>query len=552
MMDPSGPSPLARPSVRWWMLVWLVPAGSAVVLALVLDAMNLDPWSLVPFYDPQRHAFPLRQEWFFATFLHVIGKWVVLLAAIAALLAGIAGWFVVRLRPWRWSLVYLALCAGATSGIVALLKLVTNRFPPWSLDLFGGRIPYTTLFEGTPEPFHHGRGFPAGHASGIIAWVSLWFVARSWGAQGSHGWLFPVLSGGLLFGWTQHVRGAHFPSHNLWTLAIAWSVAVLMAMVFARTGAMPQPRVRRPAGSPEHSMTVPIRSWLIGIGGLFTGCLLFAMDTAVELIHFGPPELHFWIECVEFTLIGPGLGLTCLLLAERLRTLREQARIQAQAERERRFLVLGRMAAAVAHEVRNPLHTLRLVMDEMRVEQPALRDHALRPHIDDALERIDRAVDLVYRLARPEAEDDGAGDLVSCLRESVAALRLRLPDFQVDLTAIPDHAAVRCSGSGLRIMVDNLLRNAAEATTPGVKVRARIDAVPGGWRLRISNPGVLPAVDAHAGEAPPISHKASGLGLGLAITRHLAEGVGGQVTLTAGDGLVTAELRLSAWKDTLV
>jgi two-component system, NtrC family, sensor histidine kinase HydH len=299
-------------------------------------------------------------------------------------------------------------------------------------------------------------------------------------------------------------------------------------------------------------MAIPVRSLLFGIGGLVAGCVLFTMDTAVELIHFGPPELHAWIEIVEFTLIGPGLGLTCLLLAERLRTMREQVRIQALAERERRFLVLGRMAAAVAHEVRNPLQTLRLVMDELRIEQPALRDHALGVHIDDSLERINHAVDLVYRLARPESEDDGAGDLAECLRESQTALRFRLADRQIELVDLPEHAPVRCSASGLRIMIDNLLRNAIEATATGGTVQARVESVASGWRLRITNPGTLPdEVPRSADEVTSESDKIGGLGLGLAITRHLADGVGGSVVLTSRDGMVTADLLLSAWKDAL-
>jgi membrane-associated PAP2 superfamily phosphatase len=533
------------------LLVWLVPTLLALTSALVLDGTQLDRDLLRPFYDQETHSFPLQHSWFFAVFLHTIGTWVALLVGFVAVLVGIAGWFVRSLRPWRWSLIYVVACTVLTSGIVDGLRLLTNRYPPWAVDLFGGKVPYTSLLEGTPAPFQHGHAFPAAYASGMLAWVSLWFVARSWRVPRPAVWLFPVISGGLLFAWTQHVRGANFPSHNLWTLGIAWSVAVALAAVFSRVRVLPQAVDARPPQVSEPALAVPVRSWLIGIGGMFAGCLLFAIDTAVEQIRFGPRELHFWIECVEFTLIGPGLGLTCLLLAERLRTVRAQARVQAQAERERRFLVLGRMAAAVAHEVRNPLHTLRLVMDELRVEQPALRDHSLRPHIDDSLERIDRAVDLVYRLARPESDEDGAGDLVVCVREAEAALRMRLPDCQVELCELPEHAPVRCAASGLRIMIDNLLRNAAEATAGGGMIAVRIDAVLSGWRLRISNPGVLTAGVPREGEVPVASSKASGLGLGLAITRHLADGVGGQVTLSAGDGIVTAELLLPAWKDTL-
>ncbi len=538
------------PSRGWWLWVWSIPTVTLIAAALAMEYSPLDVLLLQPFYDPMAGGFPLRNDWFFSKVLHTAGKWLVLVAAIIAFLVGVASWRFHWLRVWRWPCIYVALCAGATTGIVGTLKAVTNRFPPWSLDIFGGDVPLTPLFAGTPMPFHDGRGFPAGHASGAIAWVSLWFVGRAWCAPRLSWWLFPGIAGGLLFAWTQHVRGAHFASHNLWTLAIAWTVAVFFAALFARAGLLPQPlRVPR-SRIQELPMAIPVRSWLIGVGGMLAGCGLFAIDTTVEMLHIGPKNLHFWIECLEFGLVGPGLGLICLLLVERLRVAREAVRTQAQAERERRFLVLGRMAAAVAHEVRNPLHTLRLVMDEMRVEQPALRDHALRVHIDDSLERIDRAVDLVYRLARPEAEDDGAGDLVAIAREAQSALLLRMPERTVTFQDLPAQALVRCSASGARIMIDNLLRNAAEATAANGVVTVSIVADNGRWRLRVTNPGHLPSDHADVTiDVAPDSQKLEGLGLGLAISRHLAAGVGGSVTLTSLGGIVTADLLLPAWKD---
>ena len=538
------------PSRGWWLWVWSIPTITLIAIALAMEYSPLDVLLLEPFYDPAAGGFPLRNHWFFSKVLHTAGKWLVLVAAIVAFIAGVASWRFQWLRAWRWPGIYVALCAGATSGIVGILKAVTNRFPPWSLDIFGGDVPLTPLFAGTPMPFHDGRGFPAGHASGAIAWVSLWFVGRAWCAPRLSWWLFPGIAGGLLFAWTQHVRGAHFASHNLWTLAIAWTVAVGFAALFARAGLLPQPLRVPTSRIQELPMAIPVRSWLIGIGGMLAGCGLFAIDTTVEMLHIGPANLHFWIECLEFGLVGPGLGLICLLLAERLRVAREAVRTQAQAERERRLLVLGRMAAAVAHEVRNPLHTLRLVMDEMRVEQPALRDHALRVHIDDSLERIDRAVDLVYRLARPEAEDDGAGDLVAIAREAQAAIKVRLPDRTVTLQGLPAQALVRCSASGVRIMIDNLLRNAAEASAVDGVVTVSIVADNGRWRLRVTNPGHLPSDHADAAiDVAPDSQKLDGLGLGLAISRHLAAGVGGSVTLTSLSGIVTADLLLPAWKE---
>ena len=540
------------PSWWWWLACWAIPTSVLIALAVVIGHSPLDVLLMQPFHDPVAGGFPLRNQWFFAVVLHTAAKWIAVLTPAAAVLVFSTSWWWAPARPWRWPALYLALCAGVTAAVVGLIRELTNRYSPWAIDRFGGEVPWTPLFAGTPAPFIDGHSFPAAHAAGAFAWVSLWFVGRHLRHGRTWWWLLPGLMGGLLFAWTQHVRGEHFPSHNLWTLAIAWTVACALAALADRWQAMPQPPAFPPAAADGHEPVngTPDRSWLFAITGMLAGCLLFSIDTAVEQLHLGPQRLHFWMECAEFTLIGPGLGVLCLLLAERLRAMRVATTAHELAERERRFLVLGRMAASVAHEVRNPLHTLRLVMDELRVEQPALRDHPLSGHIDDSMQRIDRAVDLVYQLARPGSEDDGAGDLVATLRDACATLSLHLDDRTISFAPMPERAAVRCSVSGLRIMIDNLLRNAVQATTRGDAIVVRIERDRGHWLLAITNPGILPVTAAAgAGGLPAASSKEDGLGLGLTITRHLAGNAGGTLTLSSADGVVTAGLSLPQWKE---
>ena len=265
---------------------------------------------------------------------------------------------------------------------------------------------------------------------------------------------------------------------------------------------------------------------------------------AVDQLHLGSDRFHFLIECMEFVLVGPGLGAVCLLLVERLRISHETAARRTAEERERRFQILGRMAAAVAHEVRNPLHTLRLVQDELYHDLPALGMHPLRIQVERNLERIDRAVELVYQLARPSADDEAVVDLVAALHESVAALAGRAPI----VTRLPDgQALVRASAAGLRMVVDNLLRNAVEATPADGSVAVTLAESATGWLLTVVNPGVLPAGVASGLPGESIAtQKSGGLGLGLAIARHLAGHAGGELTLEQDGDQVRAQLYLPA------
>ena len=529
---------------RWWWTHLVLPLAALAALIVGLECTDLDARSLEPFYDPVKRSFPLRKFWLFQKVLHEGGKWLVLSITSALALLVLVDLFVKRWRHWRGPAAYLVVCVATTSGIVGWLKAVTNRYPPWDLDRFGGKVPFTTLFESNPPPFVNGHGFPAGHTSAAFAWVALYFVARAFGVRRPLYWLAPGLLLGVSFAWVQHVRGAHFPSHNLWTLAIAWVVALGVALVFTARGWLPTPPGPLTPDPRAVLLSIAARSWLAGIGGMIAGSTLFAIDMTVDQLHLGTDHFHFWIECVEFAIVGPGLGAVCLLLVERLRISHEAAAQRTAEERERRFQVLGRMAASVAHEVRNPLHTLRLVQDELYHDLPALGSHPLRIQVERNLERIDRAVELVYQLARPSSDDEAVVDLVTALQEAVIAqagrgrIVPRLPDGQ---------ALVRASVSGLRMVLDNLLRNAVEASPADGSVVVTLAASAPGWLLTVVNPGVLPAGVASGlpGESIP-TQKSSGLGLGLAIARHLAGHAGGDLTLEQDGDQVRARLLLPA------
>jgi len=286
-------------------------------------------------------------------------------------------------------------------------------------------------------------------------------------------------------------------------------------------------------------MPIPIKSWLYGIGGGMIGCALFAADTVVEHLGAAYGHHHIWLELLEFSLIGPGLGALCLLLTERMSVLKEATKLQRENEQERRFQILGRMAASVAHEVRNPLHSLRLVIDELRVEKSDLRSHPLSAHIDNCIERIDKAVELVYQLARHKIDDDSSGDLVATLREATTMMRLSAVKHRFESGPFPERALARAAPAAQRIMLDNLLRNAVEATPNGGVIFLTIEVNNSHWIIQISNPGSLPENSNLASTT-----KDSGLGLGLLITRQLAENAGGNVTLHSSHGVVTAVLTL--------
>lgn len=102
-------------------------------------------------------------------------------------------------------------------------KGTTNTFCPAETRRYGGDVPYVKLCEPYPaddRPERKGRCFPAGHASGGFALLGLMWLRRTenWRLGG----LALALGTGWWMGGYQMAKGAHYLSHTLTTMLVAW------------------------------------------------------------------------------------------------------------------------------------------------------------------------------------------------------------------------------------------------------------------------------------------------------------------------------------------
>jgi hypothetical protein len=90
-----------------------------------------------------------------------------------------------------------------------------------------------------------GHCFPSGHAVAAFAFLPLYFQWRSERPRVAVALLAWVLGLGLLFGWAQLARGAHFPSHTLWSAWLCWVIGAAGARVLENPSTQPAGRVER-------------------------------------------------------------------------------------------------------------------------------------------------------------------------------------------------------------------------------------------------------------------------------------------------------------------
>ncbi len=210
---------------------------SLLFLVLVL-LWDLSGWDLpLMRWLSSGGQFAWRDLWFTRTLLHQGGRW---LSGLGLALLIVNVWHPLWAGPSRSERLRWLLATVGGMLMIALIKRASPTSCPWDLAEFGGTASYLPHWQallanrGDGGP---GGCFPAGHASAALAFISGWFVLRPYQPRAARAWLAVVLAAGLLFGLAQTLRGAHYPSHTLWTAWLCWAFNAV---------ALTPRRVRRP------------------------------------------------------------------------------------------------------------------------------------------------------------------------------------------------------------------------------------------------------------------------------------------------------------------
>ena len=218
------------------------------------------------------------------------------------------------------------------------------------------------------------------------------------------------------------------------------------------------------------------------------------------------------------------------------RLVEENVRLERRIAQSERLAALGRMAATVAHEVKNPLSAIKSIAQVLREDEYLKREYARDLElIVGETDRLSRSVTQMLSFARtaPQADEPRrAGELldsvVMLFRREAAARNVTL---KADLGA-RDEELDGAAAASLRDALTNLLLNALHATPAGGGVQLAAHAEAGRLTVAVTDtgPGVAPDQRARIWE-PFYTTKQRGTGLGLAIVRKRIEEVGGRARL---------------------
>ncbi|UJR78868.1 sensor histidine kinase [Sandaracinus amylolyticus] len=249
-----------------------------------------------------------------------------------------------------------------------------------------------------------------------------------------------------------------------------------------------------------------------------------------------------------------------LALAERalgqVRLRKERSELETRAAEAEAMAAMGRLTAALAHEIRNPLNAAMLQLELMERASKKSGDPAVQKGIGDRvrlvktdLGRLSTLLDEFLGLARPRHFEKRRVDLVALLAD-VHALQEPVAAYAgvtIALELAPDVPAIDGDEGRIKQVVLNLVTNALDAMRPqgrGTLTIAASRAPDGAAELRIADtgPGIAPELLRDAFRAFVTSGKPRGTGLGLTIVKKLVELHGGTVTLESTPGTGTTAI----------
>lgn len=192
---------------------------------------SVDFWAAHLFFDTATQQFPLRIARGLDFWGHTVLKAITVWAWALCIVLAIASNWLALLRPWRRALTVFVVMAGCAAFVVQTLKGASGHSCPWDINTFGGQGIWFPLFESVDKVIGPGRCWPGGHASGGFAIIAGYFAFRESRRQLAR-WVLAIgMTLGVIMSLVQMARGAHFLSHNLWSLWLVWATCFVIDLV---------------------------------------------------------------------------------------------------------------------------------------------------------------------------------------------------------------------------------------------------------------------------------------------------------------------------------
>jgi signal transduction histidine kinase len=220
-----------------------------------------------------------------------------------------------------------------------------------------------------------------------------------------------------------------------------------------------------------------------------------------------------------------------------LRNETERERLREETVRLDRLASLGKLSAGIAHEVRNPLTGISLLLDDLH-DQPGFSadDREMLSKALAEIERVERLISALLNYSSPVRTDFREGDLTQLVKDILLLMRRQAEKQGVILkVAYAQLPTFRFDPEKIRQALINILKNALEILETGGIITLSTDCSDTSVTMTIhdNGPGISPQ-DLPLIFEPFFTRKGAGTGLGLSITQRIIEEHYGTLTVESG------------------
>ncbi|MBN1351879.1 MCP four helix bundle domain-containing protein [candidate division KSB1 bacterium] len=268
--------------------------------------------------------------------------------------------------------------------------------------------------------------------------------------------------------------------------------------------------------NPIHELVLKVRG---ATGGELVERVKLKHDTEIDELDF---QVHKLINRINTT----------------MHDLEKNRRLLARAER---LAALGRMAAGVAHEIRNPLTSIKMLMYSL--QESLIRDGEKHEELDVIVKEINRIEGFItnfLQFARPPDPNYASRKINEIIRETLMLLDSRLRQNGVELVELYDEslAPILVDADQVKQVIMNLVLNAAESMPNGgrltIQTRQAARSLPEhnhDWiQIKIADTGSgIPENIKDSLFDPFVSGRAEGIGLGLSIVHQIVHNHSGWI-----------------------
>ncbi len=268
---------------------------------------------------------------------------------------------------------------------------------------------------------------------------------------------------------------------------------------------------------------------------------LLAIDFSTEAMERAwKDDLRAGVLLGLAVLLVGALGLGLIFWVQQ-RHARELHALEASSARRERLAALGDVAAAFAHEVRNPLNAVSMGLQRLRAEfkpEPGAEYARFVDLMQGEVRRLNTIVEQFLALARPLPLKPAPVDLRELLRELSALVEPEADQAGVTVRLVAEGLPpVNADRDHVKQVLLNLMLNAVQAMASGGTLTLEAHAARDAVTITVADtgPGIAPDVLPRVFD-PYFTTKPGGLGLGLTIARRIVEAHGGALAVESEPG----------------